>query len=559
MNSETFRFLWSVSKIEKAKIIALFILQAILGTTDVLYALFLREIINAAVATQKELFFKNCFMLGALVIIQIFLRATQRYLEESCRSNIENHFKGRLFSELLRRDYSSVTALHSGEWMNRLTNDTAYVAGGMAEILPGATGMLVKLISAVAMLVILEKRFLYVLVPSAIGLFLFSRLFRNHMKALHNKIQVLDGKVRIRLQDALGSHVIVRSYAAEETVKQDAANDMRAHRAIRMKRHIFSNLCNVCFVLVMEGAGVLCAFFCGYGILMGTVSYGTFTAVIQLVAQIQFPLANISGFLPRFYAMTASAERLMEVESLSDSLCSVKSLSEIKSIYNDSSVTIGLKNASFSYIAPVRELSDRNNEDRIEVLSNTSIEVKKGEYIGFVGPSGCGKSTILKLLMCLYNLDSGERYINYNNETKTLDGTYQRLFAYVPQGNHLMSGTIREIIAFADKAAMNDDARISNAIRLACADFISELDDGLDTLLGERGVGLSEGQMQRIAIARAIFSDCPILMLDEATSALDEETEKKLLSNLRSLTDKTVLIVTHRPAVLSICDRVITF
>ncbi|MBR6580364.1 MAG: ATP-binding cassette domain-containing protein [Ruminococcus sp.] len=189
-----------------------------------------------------------------------------------------------------------------------------------------------------------------------------------------------------------------------------------------------------------------------------------------------------------------------------------------------------------------------------------SFEISKGEYVALMGHSGCGKSTLLKLLMNIYPLDNGERYLLDNDGEKTITAEWHRLFAYVPQGNQLMSGTIREIVAFADRATMHNDERIINALQIACADkFVSELVNGIDTMLGERGAGLSEGQLQRIAIARAIYSDSPILLLDEATSALDEYTERQLLQNLRKMTDKTVLIVTHRPAVLEICDRVIDF
>ena len=157
--------------------------------------------------------------------------------------------------------------------------------------------------------------------------------------------------------------------------------------------------------------------------------------------------------------------------------------------------------------------------------------------------------------------DAGERYYTDRQGNRgALSSAYRRLFAYVPQGNYLMSGTIREIVAFAEPDAAADAERLRRALQIACAEsFVSELDQGVETLLGERGAGLSEGQMQRIAIARAVFSESPILLLDEATSALDAETEKQLLENLRNMTDKTVVIVTHRPAALSICDRVYEF
>ena len=194
------------------------------------------------------------------------------------------------------------------------------------------------------------------------------------------------------------------------------------------------------------------------------------------------------------------------------------------------------------------------------VLNDINLIIRKGEYVAFTGHSGCGKSTVIKLLMSIYRPDAGECFIRTANGTKALTSRYHRLFAYVPQGNKLMTGTVREAVAFADKTKMQDDEKITQALKIACADtFVSELENGIDTLLGERGTGLSEGQTQRIAVARAIFSDSPVLILDEATSSLDAVTEKKLLENLRKMTDKTVIIVTHRPAALTICDRVLKF
>ena len=190
------------------------------------------------------------------------------------------------------------------------------------------------------------------------------------------------------------------------------------------------------------------------------------------------------------------------------------------------------------------------------VISNLNMTIKKGEYVAITGRSGCGKSTVLKLLMCLYPLDSGKRYLLDNTGKKELTPKWLHLFAYVPQGNQLMSGSIREIITFGSKEKMQNDDAIWTALDISCAkEFVQQLENGLDTVLGERGLGLSEGQMQRIAIARAIFSEHPILLLDEATSSLDEETEKLLLSNLRAMTDRTVIIITHRPAVLTVTDK----
>ena len=184
--------------------------------------------------------------------------------------------------------------------------------------------------------------------------------------------------------------------------------------------------------------------------------------------------------------------------------------------------------------------------------------MEKGCYLALTGHSGCGKSTLLKLLMALYPLDSGQCFLQSRDGEQPLTAAWRGLFSYVPQGSQLLSGTVRQIVSFSDAAAARDESRIRQALRIACAEnFVDALEQRLDTPLGERGAGLSEGQLQRLAIARAVFSDRPILLLDEATSALDEATEVQLLANLRQMTDKTVLIVTHRPAALAIVDRIV--
>lgn len=231
---------------------------------------------------------------------------------------------------------------------------------------------------------------------------------------------------------------------------------------------------------------------------------------------------------------------------------------EIHSFYADKFNGIRFDNACFTYLPPVQDNAQKDSMP--VVMKNVNIEINKGEYAAFTGHSGCGKSTLLKLMMCLYPLDEGGRYLVTTDGDTALTPKWGRLFAYVPQGNQLMSGTVREIVTFADRTREMCDDDIERALKIACADeFVHRLESGIDTMLGERGAGLSEGQMQRIAIARAVFSDAPVLLLDEATSALDEQTERNVLQNLRSMTDKTVLIVTHRPAALEICDKIVKF
>lgn len=543
---------------QKRGMLYLLIIQILTGISGAFNALFLRDIINAAVSSQKKIFWKTVSYYALLVGFQLVLAALRRYLEEYTRSSLENCFKRKLFHEILMKPYAFVTETHSGEWMNRLTNDTVVVANGMTEILPGMAGMAVKIISAIIMISILTPVFMYVLIPGAVLLLIFSTLFRKNMKKLHKNIQECDGNLRVFLQEMLSSMLIIRSYAVETETESSAGKKMKLHQKARMKRNFFSNICNIGFGILMNGAYVLSAVICGYGIINHTVNYGTFVAVFQLVSQVQSPFANISGYIPKFYAMLASAERLMEIEKAEgQESFEIKSLKKIKECYKHDFEGLEMENICFSY-NPLKNENKMGIENIPVVLSDISFRIDKKEYIAVTGISGCGKSTILKLLMCLYSQDKGQRYILLNRGKEILDISWQRLFAYVPQGNYLMSGTIREVITFSDKNRMGDEGKIWEALRIACADkFVETI--GLEAQLGERGSGLSEGQMQRIAIARAIFSERPVLILDECTSALDEDTERQVLYNLRNVTDKTVLIVTHRPAALEICDKLLVF
>lgn len=557
MKKSALNWLSAVIGKKKIYIALLLLMQAILGAISVFYALILRNIIDCAAEKDSHGF---VFFLAGIIVLtasQILLRAVVRHTEELSRSTYENILKGRLFSNLLKKDYAGVTATHSGEWINRLTNDTAVCANGLVEILPSAVGMLVKMCGALVMILALEPKFAYILFPGGTALIVLTYAFRKVLKRLHKTIQEKDGRLRVFLQENLESLLIVRSFSAEKQTAKEAERRMSEHKSARMKRNLFSNICNIGFASAMNGMYLLGIAYGGYGIINGTVSYGTLMAILQLIGQIQSPFANITGYLPKFYAMTASAERLVEAEYLDDdSPNDVKSSNEIQKFYKEKFASIGFENVAFTYTPPVR---DDEKARMPVVLKNISLEIRKGEYVAFTGHSGCGKSTLLKLMMCLYPLDSGERLLRAE-EKIPLTSEWHRLFAYVPQGNHLMSGTVREIVAFSDKDSMKDEAKIQKALKIACADaFISNLESGIDTMLGERGAGLSEGQMQRIAVARAIFSDNPMLLLDEATSALDVETERQLIKNLRSMTDKTVIIVTHRPAALEICDKIYEF
>lgn len=553
----TLRWLGSVSGKKKRYIFWLVIVQTALSLGSISYALIFRGIVDAATGGSRSALNRWIFLFLAVVIFQVSMGACNRFLREYTQASLENCLKERLFSFLFQCDYEKISGRHSGEWMNRLTSDTVVVADGMTQMIPGITGMLIRMVGAVILLILMYPVFGGLILPAGFLLIGINAIFRKILKKLHKQVQEADGNLRIFLQESLAGMLVIRVFGKEMQTVAQAEKKMAAHKDARMRRNHLSNLCNSGFNGAMNAAYVVGTAIGGYGILTGTITYGTLLAMIQLIGQLQSPFANLTGFIPQYYGMLASAERIREVEQypLDRAGEEKKTAEEIQNFYREDLKILVLEDAKFSYIS---QKSDKGDA-RPVVLEHIHLEIPKGVYVALTGPSGCGKSTLLKVLMCLYRLDQGTYQVKTRTETKPMTSGWRSLFAYVPQGNALMSGTIREVVTFGTHQE-NDEKCIWDALQIAEArEFVRALPQGLDTFLGERGTGLSEGQMQRIAIARAIYANRPILILDESTSALDEQTERKVLSNLREMTEKTVLIVTHRRAALEICDLEVRF
>lgn len=537
-------WIFGVSGKLKLGVLLLVLLNSAISISAVAFALVLREAIDGAVSGNKMVFLKFVIILGLIMLGQIAARGVIRFLDEYVRSGMENVIKTRLYETILSRKYSAITAFHTGELLNRITNDAVVVADGFVQIIPGIIAMLVKLAGAAAVLFVLDYRFSIIFFAGGGLVLIFTTLFRRVMKKLHKDVQAADGVLRSYLSENLGSLMVLKTFGAERKSIDTSKQYMDKHRFMRMKRNKFSNICNVGFGLVMNGGYIFGLCWCSFGILHGSITYGTLSAVLQLVDQLWAPLANMTGYLPKFYGMLSSAERCMELETLEEEhVESQFSRDYCRELYKDMTA-IECKNITFRY------------EDDI-ILENADISIGKGELITIMGNSGAGKSTLLKLLLAIYEPEKGTLEIKTEKESYALTEKYRKMFAYVPQGNFLMSGNVTSAIASLDDTNADVDMdKVKAVAHIACADtFVEKLEHGYDTLIGERGMGISEGQAQRLAIARALYTDAPVLLLDEATSALDEQIEKKVLKNIRELTDKTVIIASHRKAVLEVCDR----
>lgn len=510
--------------------------NAVFAAAGAAFSLLCRGIIDSAVSGDRGGILGYAAGLGGFVLLQLVLRLVCNSLSEYVRAGMEMDMRAKLFGKLLSAELSSVTKYHSGELLNRMFSDVKICSDGIADILPAAVNMATRLVCAGAIMIFLEPWFAALFIAAGAVVFVVTRFFRGRLKGLHKQVQEKEGKVRSFLQEALESAAVIKVFGAERKMLRRNDLNQREHYRIRMKRRAIGIISGAGFGLIFQAGYVLALVWGAFGIFSGGMTYGTLTAVLQLVNQIQSPFAGLSSLFPQYYAMLASAERIIELENLPEEQKSAKALD-----YADFQ-RLEVSGLRFGY-------------GEKDVITRADFTLNRGETAALTGISGGGKSTLFMLLLGAYRPDGGEiRFVSRSEEYSPGQET-RGIFAYVPQGNCLFSGTIRENIAFLNDTEISDEA-VMQAAKAACADeFITQLPEGLDARIGENGHGLSEGQAQRIAVARALYSGAGFLLLDEATSALDEQTERKLLENISAMDGKTVLIVTHRPAALEICDR----
>ena len=502
----------------------------------VFFALGSRGVIDAAVAGDPGLFLQACLYQGGIIAGILICLTVFRHLKERLRADLERDWKQRLLHGLLHGDYAAVSAYHSAELLNRLNNDVTKVNDGILSIMPSAAAMVTRLAAAVVVLGTLDARFTGLMVLLGAVVIGATALMRRRLKELNKQVSQHDGRVSAFLQETMEKLLMVQAMDVSREMENRAEVLLDDRYEIQRRRKNVSLFANTSVSLMTYGAGFLALCWCAARMLRGQMSFGSLTAVIQLVNQLQAPFVNLSGVLPQYVAMVASAERLMELEEIQGEPAPAGEAPAAMYRRMDS---ICAEKLTFSY-------------DRDTILENAEFTLPKGAFAVITGPSGIGKSTLLKLLLGIFRPESGRLYLQ-GAEQLTLDRSTRRLFAYVPQGNLLLSGTLRENLTIVKPDATEEE--LQQAVYVgAMEEFLPQLPKGLDTVLGESGAGLSEGQAQRLAIARAVLGGAPVLLLDECTSALDADTEQKVLQRIRALPGRTCIAVTHRSAAIDLCD-----
>ena len=533
----TGKYLWSVA------LLCMFVIALTLA--GVVQALAMANFLDFAAAGDKAGFLRWFGVYFALIFFQLVGGAVKSLYQTSVSNKLYNSVRLRFFRTVLTREYGSLRDKKSGELMQLISSDTSIVVGTVLALPLEICGLLTQLIGASLCLTFLQGKLALLLLGCFVVMLAAGLPLRKFVRKYHKLLMEASGKILNVHQEALNNLLIIRAFQATEGVLLETKDKLNAYRKVMMRKACISQAIHSGSSAAVNVAYIIGMAWCGMGIVEGTVSFGTFSAVWQLIGKITGPARQMAGILPQYYTMTASADRLKELEDL---------VAEVEDSGTDWKKTA----EKFTAIHSEKLTFSYDNNDQNTILRDLTFTINRGDFIAITGESGIGKSTFLTLLLGIYRPEMPAMTIRISEgENVPLDTGARNMISYVPQGNFLMSGTIREAVHFWQGDTI-DDVKLREACRIAEADeFVEALDDGYETLLGERGAGLSEGQLQRLAIARAIYSGKPVLLLDEATSALDEQTEAKVLENLRQLKNRTVIIVTHRKAALDICNRIV--
>ncbi len=476
-------------------------------------------------------------LMALLILTDFALNVGSVWVKNILGIRAQNRMQQRVLDHLLRARWHGRERMHSGDVLNRLELDVATVVTFLTETLPNTLSVLALFLGAFFYLFSMDA-VLALIVAGIIPLFvLVSKVYVNRMRTLTRSVRDSDSQVQSVLQETIQHRMLIKTLEGEQPMVdrlESTQSQLRKRVVKRTRFSVFSNLVlNVGFAL-----GYLVAFsWAAVRMSAHTLTFGGMTAFLQLVNKIQTPARNLTRLAPAFVAVFTAAERLMELEENP-----LEEQGDPISLPRPSGVR--LDNVSYTYPG-----------DDQPVLDSLSFDFAPGTCTAILGETGAGKTTLVRIILALLQPDKGKAVAYGGSEQRELSPRLRCNFAYVPQGNTLMSGTLRDNLRLGKLSATDEE--MYEALHQACADFVDNLPQGLDTPCSEAGGGLSEGQAQRIAIARALLRDRQVMVFDEATSALDPDTERRLLHNLLADRRHTVIFITHRPAVVDYCDQVL--
>jgi ABC-type multidrug transport system, ATPase and permease components len=533
------RWIWQASKGARGMVLV----NSLVGTLDVAVGLafvwFSKEIIDIATGAREGNLLTYSIIMAVLMLAEIGVRALDSWIVNTLSVRNRNRLRYRLFARLMRSEWRGLEQHHSGDVLNRLINDITTVSSLITETSSALIITLVQLVASFFFLYYMDKMLALIIVCIMPLFLVFSRFYVRRMRGMTKDVRESDSRIHAVMQESLQNKLVIKTLEQDGEIleKLDGLQDTLETQVIRRTRFSIGTR-----AVVSAGfaTGYLTAFLWGvFRIAAGSITFGVMTAFLQLVGRVQRPITDIARMIPGMVGAITSGERLMELEELPLEEMANPKLSK-------DTAGVRLEDVTFRYAE-----GDRN------ILEHFSADFPPHSTTAILGETGAGKTTLIRLLLALVKPEKGSVVVYDSTETiGTASPDTRCNFVYVPQGNTLFSGTIRDNLLLGDSTVTDEE--MWRVLDMACADFVHHLPQGLDTPCGEGGGGFSEGQAQRITIARSLLRPGSILLLDESTSALDVETEQELL---RRITEgergKTLIFITHRPSVTDYCDRII--
>lgn len=498
-----------------------------------------KGMVDAAVAAlngAEESLWGWAVGMAGIIVLRILVSAVRTYLQARTDVKMRNKLRARMFDVLLRLQNDGGERRHTGDLLNRVLEDVRVVASAMSVSLPNVFGAGLQFVAALVFLMILDVRLAIVIVVIVPVGVLGGRFVARRLRQMTHDIRRTDSKVQSHLQESMQNLTVLQTMEYTDASSSSLGELQGALYSNEIRRVRFSIVSRIIVSLAMSSGHAIAFIWGAWGISTGVVSFGMMTAFLQLVGQIQRPLMELSQTLPSIIHAMASVDRIIEVEEL-------PSERSEESIMLEGSVGVRLEDVSFAF-----------PDSSADVISEFSYDFAPGSRTAIVGPTGVGKSTLIRLLLSLLRPREGKISLYTDGSADVIVSPSTRCnLVYVPQGNSLFSGTIRENLLVGNPEA--SDEQMKEALSVAAADFVEQMPLGLETQCFEKGAGLSEGQAQRIAIARALLRPGKVLLLDEFSSALDAETEEVLMERLTShMPDRTMIFITHRERIVDFCS-----
>lgn len=533
---------WMFRYIKKYRFAVFFyILLGVLGTLmALLSSVAMKRLIDVVTGFETGGIVAAAIYMAGLMLGNVLMQAASSRIAAIINIRVQNGIQAEIYDRMLRTDWESLEKFRSGDLLNRLNTDVGTVASGVTGLLPGLVSGSVQFFGALIIILIYDPIMALIALIGAPLSVICSRFLVRRMRDYNSRMKSIGSEVMSFHEDSFRNLTTIKAFGIMDTFRDKMLDVQSKYRSAYLDYNRFSVLTGMVMAIVGLIISACCFGWGVYRLWTNAISYGTMTMFLQLTAMLRSAFSSIIGLVPTFISVTTSAGRLMAVVELPEEPGARES---IDGVTGDCGVE--LKNVSFTY-----------SDGESPVLEHVDMRIEPGELVALTGASGEGKTTLIRLLLGLVRPGEGKaELILADGRRCEASAATRGAFGYVPQGNTVLAGTIAENLRMAAPEA--SDEEIIEALKIACAyEFVEAMPQGINSTAGELGRGLSEGQAQRISVARAVLRKAPILLLDEATSALDEETERRMLYNLmNSGIVKSCLIITHRSSTAQLCSR----